>query len=164
MFDDLVRHDPNDGAKYASDNEAARRITLGPTWPASPAARTPASPRYAMPPHDGTAEIRRLVAEAKDVTLEPPRPLMRELPPRRRVAGAGDFAALPPLGPGHDHVDPVLGSGAEPPALARVEDPSLGMIKGTPPNSKPLARSVKISRCEEPRAGASRGANGKNLI
>jgi hypothetical protein len=34
-----------------------------------------------MPPPDGGAEIRRLVAEAKDVTPEAPRPLMRELPP-----------------------------------------------------------------------------------
>ena len=34
-----------------------------------------------MPPHDGAAEIRRIVAEAEDVTPEPPRPLIRELPP-----------------------------------------------------------------------------------
>jgi hypothetical protein len=34
-----------------------------------------------MSPRDGAAEIHRLVAEAEDVTLEPPRPLMRDLPP-----------------------------------------------------------------------------------
>ena len=34
-----------------------------------------------MPPRDGGAEIRRLVAEAAEVMAEPPRPLMRELPP-----------------------------------------------------------------------------------
>jgi hypothetical protein len=35
-----------------------------------------------MPPgRDGTAEVRRIIAEAEDVTPEPPRPLMRELPP-----------------------------------------------------------------------------------
>jgi hypothetical protein len=34
-----------------------------------------------MPPHDGAAEIRRIIDEAKHVTPEPPRPLMRELPP-----------------------------------------------------------------------------------
>jgi hypothetical protein len=33
-----------------------------------------------MPPRDGAAEIRRLVAEAEDEIPEPPRPLMRELP------------------------------------------------------------------------------------
>ena len=34
-----------------------------------------------MSPPDGAAEIRRIIGEAKDVTPEPPRPLMRELPP-----------------------------------------------------------------------------------
>ena len=34
-----------------------------------------------MSPRDGATEIRRIVAEAKDVTPEPPRPLMRELAP-----------------------------------------------------------------------------------
>lgn len=34
-----------------------------------------------MSPPDGTAEIRRLVNGAEDVKPEPPRPLMRELPP-----------------------------------------------------------------------------------
>jgi Protein of unknown function (DUF3987) len=34
-----------------------------------------------MPPHDGTERVRRLITEAEDVTPEPPRPLMRPLPP-----------------------------------------------------------------------------------
>ena len=34
-----------------------------------------------MPSPEGAAEIRRLVAVTEDVTSEPPRPLMRELPP-----------------------------------------------------------------------------------
>jgi hypothetical protein len=34
-----------------------------------------------MPPRDGAAEVRQIIAEAEEVTLEPPRPLMRELPP-----------------------------------------------------------------------------------
>jgi Protein of unknown function (DUF3987) len=35
----------------------------------------------AMPPRDGSAEVRRLVTEAENLTPEPPRPLMRELSP-----------------------------------------------------------------------------------
>jgi hypothetical protein len=34
-----------------------------------------------MPPRDGAAELRAIVGRAEDVTPEPPRPLMRELPP-----------------------------------------------------------------------------------
>jgi hypothetical protein len=34
-----------------------------------------------MSPPDGGAEVRRIIREAEDVTPEPPRPLMRELPP-----------------------------------------------------------------------------------
>lgn len=33
-----------------------------------------------MPP-DGAADVRRLIDEAPELTLEPPRPLMREIPP-----------------------------------------------------------------------------------
>ena len=46
----------------------------------SPAAPMRVSGRCTMPP-DGAADVRRLIDEAPELTLEPPRPLMREIPP-----------------------------------------------------------------------------------
>ena len=34
-----------------------------------------------MPPHEGAAELRRLIAGAEEVRSEPPRPIVREVPP-----------------------------------------------------------------------------------
>ena len=66
-----------------------------------------------MPPHDGAAEIRSLIAGAKDVTLEPPRQLMRELPPADPypIDALGDVLA-PAARAIHDRVQAPLAIGA----------------------------------------------------
>jgi Protein of unknown function (DUF3987) len=67
-----------------------------------------------MSRRDGAAEIRCLVAEAEDVTLEPPRPLMRDLPPADPypIDALGDVLA-PAARAIHDRVQAPLGIGAQ---------------------------------------------------
>ena len=67
-----------------------------------------------MSPRDGAGEIRRIIAGAKDVTPEPPRPLMRELAPADPypvdalgdVLGAAAYAI-------HDRVQAPVAIGAQ---------------------------------------------------
>jgi hypothetical protein len=67
-----------------------------------------------MSPPDGAAEVRRIVAEAEDVKPEPPRPLMRELPPADPfpIDALGDV-----LGPAaraiHDRVQAPIAIGGQ---------------------------------------------------
>jgi hypothetical protein len=67
-----------------------------------------------MSPPDGTAEIRRLIAGAEEVTHEPPRPLMRELPPADPypIDALGDVLA-PAARAIHDRVQAPLAIGAQ---------------------------------------------------
>ena len=67
-----------------------------------------------MSPRDGAAGVRRIVDEAEDVKPEPPRPLMRELPPADPfpVDALGDVLA-PATSALHDRVRAPIAIGAQ---------------------------------------------------
>ena len=67
-----------------------------------------------MTPRDGAAEIRRLVEMAEEVKPEPPRPLMRELPPADPfpIEALGDVLA-PAAHAIHDRVQAPIAIGAQ---------------------------------------------------
>src|SRR5438309_4177678 len=72
------------------------------------------SRRRTMSPRDGAAGVRRIVDEAEDVKPEPPRPLMRELPPADPfpVDALGDVLA-PATSALHDRVRSPIAIGAQ---------------------------------------------------